>query len=263
MTEHDLLHRVCSQYRAILGDRLTGFYVHGSIAFGCFTWATGDIDFLCTVDAPLTQPQKEALIRVLLDLTPFAPRKGFEMSVVLGEHCLPFQYPTPFELHFSNTHKARAEADLSAYCREMHGVDPDLAAHVTVLHHVGVTLYGTPIAQAFGAVPRACYLDSILGDVGSAAEEIAGNPVYVTLNLCRVLAYLLDGAVLSKAQGGAWGLAHLPEKYHALLTDVLDAYATGAAVSTTPLLHMFAREALDAIRAQCAAAVSPQGHSAY
>ena len=242
--EQALLQRLCSTYQAILGDKLTGFYVHGSIAFGCFTWATGDIDFLCVVDAPLMQAEKEALIRVLLDLSPDAPPKGFEMSVVLRDVCAPFQYPTPFELHFSNAHKARAEADLSAYCRDMHGTDPDLAAHITVLHHVGLALYGPPIAEVFGAVPRASYLDSILGDVGGAEVDIRQNPVYVALNLCRVLAFLADGAVLSKQQGGLWGLARLPEAYQPLLRAALASYETGAPFPAAMPLDAFAADLL-------------------
>ena len=227
MREMALLHRVCDAYRHILGDKLIGFYVHGSIAFGCFTWETGDIDFLCVVAAPLTQEEKETLIRTLLDLSAEAPAKGFEMSVLQQDACTPFIYPTPFELHFSNAHKLRAEADLFAYCRDMHGTDPDLAAHVTVLHHVGLALYGPPIAEVFGEVPHACYLDSICVDIADAAQNAAANPVYYTLNLCRVLAYLTEGSVLSKAQGGQWGLAHLPEAHHSLLTGALAAYRTG------------------------------------
>ena len=56
-----------------------------------------------------------------------------------------------------------------------------------------------------------------------AQEDIfIGNPVYVILNLCRVLAAWGEGAVLSKEQGGTWGLANLPEEYHRQLTH----YAT-------------------------------------
>lgn len=248
MAAQALLQRVCSACRTILGDRLTGFYVHGSVAFGCFTWETGDIDFLCVVDTPLTQAEKEALIRVLLDLSPDAPPKGFEMSVIRRTHCMPFQHPTPFELHFSNAHKARAEADLSAYCRDMHGTDPDLAAHITVLHHVGLALYGPPIAEVFGAVPRASYLDSILGDVSGAEADIRQNPVYVALNLCRVLAFLADGAVLSKLQGGLWGLARLPEAYQPLLQAALASYKTGAPFPAAMPLTAFAADLLARIR---------------
>lgn len=247
MNERELLTRVCDAYRRILGEKLAGFYVHGSIAFGCFTWATGDIDFLVVTEAPLTQPEKEALIRVLLDLDADAPPKGFEMSVVLRSECGHFRHPTPFELHFSNAHRARAAADLSAYCRDMHGEDPDLAAHFTVIRHVGEALFGAPIAEVFADVPRAAYVDSILGDVDGAAREIADNPVYITLNLCRVLAYLAEGAVLSKRQGGEWGVRHLPETHHPLLRAALAAYG-GADFPAGFPLDDFAREMLGRIR---------------
>ena len=247
MDERALLDLVVQRYRAILGEKLTGIYLHGSIAMGCFTWDTGDVDFLAVVEAPLTQAEKEALVRALLELDAQAPPKGFEMSVVLRAVCKPFEYPTPFELHFSNAHKARAEADLAAYCRDMHGVDPDLAAHCTILTHRGELLCGAKIGEVFGEVPRAAYVDSILGDISGAAEEIAAAPVYVTLNLCRVLAYLQEGAVLSKAEGGAWGLPRLPERYHPLLRAALAAYDGAAFPAGLPLAD-FAEEMLRRIR---------------
>lgn len=37
------------------------------------------------------------------------------------------------------------------------------------------------------------------------------------LNLARVLAYLKDGLVLSKKEGGEWGINHIPEMYHGLM----------------------------------------------
>lgn len=243
-----LLRRLCSGYRAILGSRLTGFYVHGSVGFGCFSWATGDLDFIAIVNAPLTQAEKEALIRLLLALSPDAPPKGLEMSVVLRHNCSPFRYPTPFELHYSNAHKAHAEADVSAYCRDMHGDDPDLAAHFTVLHAAGLTLFGPPIPEVFAPVPRACYVDSIWLDVQSAEEDIISSPVYSTLNLCRVLAYLTDGSVLSKEQGGQWGLQHLPQTYQPLLEAALEGYHTGKSMPAELPLTAFAADLLCRIR---------------
>ena len=248
MTAHALLKRICDAYRAILGDKLTGVYLHGSLAFGCFTWATGDIDFLVVAESPLTQAEKETLVRVLLDMSADAPPKGFEMSVVLRRDCDPVVHPVPFELHFSNAHKARAEADLSAYCRDMHGVDPDLAAHFTVTRAVGQAVYGPPVTEVFGEVPRSAYVDSILCDVENAETDIAENPVYITLNLCRVLAYLQDGLVLSKAQGGRWGLTHLPAADHHLLQGALAAYAGGKCPVFTGL-EGFAAQMLQRIRA--------------
>ena len=55
MNEYALLDALCADFRAVLGDKLAGFYAHGSIAFGCFRWETGDIDFLAVAKSPLTQ----------------------------------------------------------------------------------------------------------------------------------------------------------------------------------------------------------------
>lgn len=99
----------------------------------------------------------------------------------------------------------------------------------------------------FGPVPRAAYVDSLMCDIASAEEDIADNPVYVTLNLCRVLAYLTEGVVLSKHQGGEWGLTHLPAEYHPLLRAALEAYGGAAFPEGLPLAD-FAAEMLTRIR---------------
>ncbi len=206
-----LLEQIKAAYRKILGDTLIGIYIHGSLAFGCFRWACSDIDFLVVTESEPTLPQKEAMIQTLLDLNQIAPPKGFEMSVVLKTDCQHFHHPLPYCLHFSNDHLAKAETNLTSYCTGMNGLDPDLAAHITVTRAVGQVLCGPPIEEVFTPVPAADYLNSIWSDIENAEEDIFENPVYVILNLCRVLAYIQDERVLSKKQGGAWGLTHLPE----------------------------------------------------
>ena len=227
MHHEAILQQIRTRYEAILGETLVGIYVHGSIAFGCFDPRVSDIDFLVVLDEPPTVAQKKQLLQVLLDLTPHCPPKGLEMSVVLAQHCRPFVYPTPYEFHFSNAHLERARRDPEEYCTNFHGTDKDLAAHFTVTRAVGQTLCGKPIDEVFGEVPRECYLDSIRYDVENAAADIAENPVYVILNLCRVIAYLRDGVILSKKSGGEWGLSHLPTRYHAILRAALSAYISG------------------------------------
>lgn len=246
MNPFPLLQQILLHYQKILGSHLTGFYVHGSIAFGCFHWDQSDIDFIVTVDHPPTLPEKEALIRCLLDCSDQCPPKGVEMSVVLDQYCRNFVYPTPFELHYSVTHRARCRADLALYCQTMHGTDPDLAAHFTVIRQAGIALYGSPIAEMFGPVPRADYLDSILRDVADAGAEIDGAPVYLILNLCRVLAFLREGTILSKEQGGRWGLEeNLPSEYEVVIHSALNAYVGNSAFCGDPdSLHQFAAQML-------------------
>lgn len=229
-----LLHRIAAACRNTLGDTLAGVYVHGSLAFGCFCWTQSDIDFLVAVRRPLSQTQKEALLRALLALEPDAPSKGLEVSAVLEAYCRAFIHPAPYELHYSPMHRARCLRDLPAYCAEMHGADPDLAAHFTVARAVGLTLWGPPAGSMFGPVPRAAYLDSIRQDVGTACSDILRTPASTTLNLCRTLAFAQEGLVLSKEQGGLWAARRLPPPYAGFAQSAAESYRSGAPFLPAP-----------------------------
>lgn len=152
---HGLLKAIVREYRRILGSSLAGIYLHGSAAFGCFRWQTSDIDLLVAVKAPPSALQKEALVRALLAQNGAAPPAGFEMSVVLARCCRQFVWPVPYELHFSNMHRASFEKDLPAACARMHGADKDLAAHFAVTRAAGITLWGENARTMFCAVPPA------------------------------------------------------------------------------------------------------------
>lgn len=208
----------------LMGDSLTGVYLHGSLAMGCFNPHKSDIDIIVVIDGEVSGAVKLDFMDELVKLNEKAPSKGIEVSVVERKYCKPFAYPTPFELHFSNAHLKRYKDDPQGYVREMKGEDKDLAAHFTVINRHGIVLYGEQIPVIFGEVPKEAYEDSICLDVLDAAEAIYEEPVYIILNLCRVLAFLKDGSCLSKEQGGEWGIARLPEEYHDIVRQALDCY---------------------------------------
>lgn len=224
MKSEDLLMRIKEGFQSILGNNLTGIYVHGSLAFGCFQPDSSDIDFIAVVRTPLEHDQKRKLIGLLVELEAFAPPKGLEMSIVLEGCCRHFVHPCPFELHYSKAHKAWAERDIDDYCRSMRGTDPDLAAHFTVIRTVGYSLCGSLVQEVFGEVSAQDYLSSIRYDVENAAYDIRTAPVYIILNLCRVAAYVQHSAVLSKKTGGEWGVKHLPHTFRKLISSALHAY---------------------------------------
>ncbi|MBR5730999.1 MAG: DUF4111 domain-containing protein [Firmicutes bacterium] len=211
----------------ILRDDLVGIYLHGSSVMGCFNPLKSDIDLIIVVDRPLSDPVKRAYLDMVVEFNELGPEKGIEMSIVLRDVCRPFVYPTPYELHFSAGHLEWYEEDPEEYVREMNGTDKDLAAHFTIINKRGKCLYGAPIDEVFAEVPAADYMDSIWYDVEGAAEEITEYPMYLTLNLARVLAYNEEGLVLSKKEGGEWALAHLPGEHHPLIQTALREYTRG------------------------------------
>ena len=102
--------------------------------------------------------------------------------------------------------------------------DPDLAAHMTIVHARGICLVGPPITEAFPVIPREDYIAAIRGDIDDARLHMRDNPVYFILNACRVAAYLRDGIICSKDEGGAWALHALSAAYHTLIAQALAIY---------------------------------------
>ena len=212
--------------KAILQGNLTGIYLHGSAAMGCYNDLKSDIDLIVVVNHAISVADKLRFMQMIVDLNTIAPKKGLEISVVLKNVCKPFVYPTPFELHFSNMHLEWFRRDPYDYVLNMNGIDKDLAAHFKVIYHRGICLYGEAIKDVFEDVDDAAYFDSIFGDIENAQDDILSSPVYTILNLCRVLAFKREKLVLSKPEGGRWGLNNLPEKYNDLINAALVDYSS-------------------------------------
>ena len=217
--------------KEILQDSLVGVYLHGSAVMGCYNPAKSDIDLIVVVRDSIPDAVKKTFMDMVVELNGKAPAKGIEMSIVKQSVCKPFVYPTPFELHFSVAHLDRYRKDPDDYVSKMKGEDKDLAAHFTIINHRGKCLYGASVKETFADVPVQDYIDSIWNDVADAKEEIADAPMYLILNLARVLAYLKDGLVLSKKEGGEWALNNLPDRCFSLIQTAMSEYADSAAVS--------------------------------
>lgn len=227
MYYQELLDDLVENTRQIFAENLVGIYLHGSLAMGCFHPQKSDIDLIIIVEQMPDEAQKLAFMDFVVKANSRAPEKGLELSVVRRKVCDPFVYPTPFELHFSNTHLEWYRRDRLDYVKKMTGTDKDLAAHFAVINRYGITLWGAPAEAVFAEVSREAYLDSIWYDVGNAPEDILEAPMYITLNLCRAYAYASEGLVLSKAEGGEWGFLNLPERFAELIGRAGKCYASG------------------------------------
>ncbi len=212
--------------RKILGDNLAGIYLHGSAAMGGFHEKKSDIDLMVVVNTVVPDEIKRQYMDMVVELNASATKKGMELSIVRKSVCKPFVYPTPFELHFSIAHLQWYKTNPLEYVERMNGVDEDLAAHIMMIYHRGERLWGEEIRDVFEEPGKEFYFDSIWSDIENGEEEIRSNPTYIILNLCRVLAYKKDGLILSKREGGHWGVDHVPEKYHGLILHALDEYSS-------------------------------------
>ncbi|TYP72356.1 aminoglycoside adenylyltransferase domain-containing protein [Paenibacillus methanolicus] len=225
MELNEALDEAVRLFQEELGAGLTGVYAHGSVAMGCFNPKRSDIDLLIVVKEPLGQDTCRRLARRVLDYDDrLAIGRGVELSVVLEDALRDFRYKTPFEFHYSDFHRDRYRADEDYVCGGNGYADPDLAAHLTIAYHRGITLYGPQLHELCQPIDLSYYEASILADIENAVSDAESNPLYVTLNLCRVLHYWREGAISSKKEGGEWAISNLPKRYRGVVRYYVNEY---------------------------------------
>lgn len=244
----DVAEALVQKCREIFEKELSGVYLHGSMAMGCFNPEKSDIDVIVVIKSDASDFRKLRFMEEIVELNAKAPPKGIEISIVKEQYCKPFVYPTPYELHFSPGHLERYRRSPEAYVREMKGTDKDLAAHFTVINNYGRVLWGKKIGEVFGQVLREDYIDSIFYDIENAVIDMVGDPVYVTLNLCRTLCFLCNGKCVSKAEGGRWAIGR-SEFDSGLINEALDCYLSDKRFEyDLDKLQSFARKMLKTIK---------------
>lgn len=249
-----LLADIVDSFRDVLGDNLIGLYLHGSLAMGCFNPSSSDIDFIVVVNEPLDIEAKQAIVWLSLELSESASN-GLEFSIVLVDTAQHFTYPTPYELHYSRAWDERFRTGEVDFETQLY--DKDLAAHFTIIRHRGICLYGASRKEVFSEVPTSDYLDSIAEDARLSYQNIMGGPdegqclvpPYAVLNFCRVLAFIEQGLITSKREGGQWGIEHLSEAYRPIIQAASDKYTAADTADTVALvdcaaLKAFARYAM-------------------
>ena len=218
-----------------LGDELLGVYLHGSLAMGCFNPQRSDVDVLALARGPLPPGARPRLARLLLRLS--GVPNAIELSVLSQPGLVPWRHPAPYEFHYSEDWRDRTQARLDHAAwpeADTPPTDPDLAAHVMLARARGVTLWGRPATEALPPVPAADYAVSIVGDFHWAQELMVVNPVYFVLNTCRVRAFLEEGLLVSKDEGGEWGLQRLPARHQPVIRQALRLYRGELAGDTWP-----------------------------
>src|SRR5690242_6921049 len=210
------INNLLAAFKQLVNENLIGIYLHGSLATDCFNPARSDIDLLVITQHGMSVETKRDLAQILLacSLSP----SPVEISFLVEQDIHPFRHPLPFDLHYSEDWRGRyiqalADGTGRTWNDEIKR-DHDLAAHITVTRARGICLYGKPILDVLPSVPPTFYAESIVGDFDDALAERQHMPVYFTLNACRVLAYLREGYIYSKEEGGMWGLQTLPGELH-------------------------------------------------
>lgn len=217
--------RIAAALGEVLSDKLSGLYIHGSLATGSFHRERSDIDLIAVTNAKLTPGWRETVARSLVQLSDARPMKGdIEMNVIQERYARAFEHPLPYEVHYSSRYHEDIRHGRIDFSADRTNVD--LAANVMEARERGVTLLGPSAQIMFGPVPWHAYIHALEADFNWGRSVIEQMPVYAVLSACRILHGTTSKtlSVLNKDEAATWALQTVPRMYHSIVNDALQIY---------------------------------------
>lgn len=204
---------------SILQDHLIGIYLYGSLAMGCFHPRSSDIDVILVVRERLPKKQRRKIVEYLKGACSMGKR--IELSIIGAEVLRNPQYPMPVDLHY--------EWWGNIFENEK---DNEILSNLYTTGKRGFCVWGAPTSDVFSKISARYHLRSVIEDIQHTRRYLHEKPerigynvqVYWVLASCRVLAFIREEKVLSKLEGGQWGLANLPKEYSSLIEQALSCY---------------------------------------
>jgi hypothetical protein len=198
--------------RAILGKRLLGIYLGGSLAMGDFCEASSDLDFLVVIAGPLSRDEAAqigALHEHLRERYPLGSRLEGDyapLSLLVPEGTTA---PVP-GCEGGIFHPGPEAIMLSA-------------DNICNMREHGVALHGPPPRQLLPEVTPDHVREAVRAMLleGPGAWPTAAAAAAEALDLARSLCALETGKPTTKSAGAAWALAHLDERWHRAIRAAL------------------------------------------
>ena len=190
---------VAAKVRGVLGERVVGVYVGGSLALGDYAPGRSDIDMAVIVADGLAEAERDALVAVVVVASMDCPTRGLELVVYTRAAAAEAAWPPGFEVNIDAGPQMPVHVGFDPDAEPAHWFAIDLA----VLREHGVAIYGPPPAEIFGEPERAAILRALGESLAWHSAHERASPGAV-LNACRAWRYAEEGVWSSKADAATW-----------------------------------------------------------
>jgi hypothetical protein len=213
---NDLLATLLSQMQAILGGKLVGLYLSGSLVIGDFDGDVSDIDLLAAISSDLNEADFAALQAMHDGLAAANPAWKDRIEVAY------------LSLHGLKTFRTeRSPIGIISPGEPFHIIEAgeDWVVNWYIVRAHGQTLFGPPPAAIIDPISMAEFMQTVKDHIFMWRDWIAdtygrGSQAYAILTLCRGLYTLKHGEQVSKRQAALWAKTELPQ-WAALIDNAL------------------------------------------
>jgi predicted nucleotidyltransferase len=224
-TDRKQIAEILAALRDVLGHELIGAYLHGSVVLGGLR-ALSDIDVLAVSARQMTGHEKRRMVAHLLAISGTYPSviapRPVELTMVAWAQIRPWRYPPIMDFQYGEWWRDRFQrGELEPWPSS---TNPDLALLVTMALLGEVTLAGPPPSEIFDPVPRADFIDALVGGIGELIHDIDWDTRNVILTLARIWCGVVTGDVQSKDAAAEWALPRLDSEHQTVLARARDIY---------------------------------------
>jgi predicted nucleotidyltransferase len=204
---NEFLDTLLARLQRVLGQKLVGLYLYGSLVTGDFDDDTSDIDLLAAVSTDLDEAAFQALDRMQGDLLAAYPR---------WENRLEIAY---YSLHGLKTFKTQSSPiGIISPGEPFHLIQAgkEWLLNWYIVREKGLTLFGPPPQAIIEPTSKEEYIQTVKEHAAHWREYVNDahtrpSQAYAILTMCRALYTTTNGEHVSKKQAAGWAAQQMPE----------------------------------------------------
>ena len=214
---NELIASCLSDIQCVLGQKLAGLYLFGSLVTGDFDEQISDIDLLAATSSELDDADLDRLRQMHDDLSRRYPEWEDRIEVA---------YVSTTALRTFRSQ--RSKIGIISPGEPLHFVEAgsDWLINWYVVREYGVALFGPPPQAIIAPIPREEFVQTADWHARTWGERIKDWPArrpaqaYAVLTMCRALYTHTHGEQVSKKQAAQWAMQELP-KWSSLIQRAL------------------------------------------
>lgn len=214
-----LLEILLSHMQNILGEKLVGLYLYGSLVTGDFDKNTSDIDLLAVLETDIDDKEFEALQKMHQDFA--GEHKEWDNRIEV-------QYMPKLALKNFKTEESEVVVISPGEPFHKRIVGKHFLINWYIVQEKGLTLFGVDPKTIIEPISKEEFIQAVKDHTKSWSEWVKemkskGAQAYTILTLCRALYAVRNGEQVSKKQAADWAKKELPE-WEDLISKALEWY---------------------------------------